>query len=106
MCIRDSPFPHHRDECRRDIRIEFGSDAALDVCERRRGFPRVAIGPLRPQRIVHVADVYQRARLVAVTAKVSIGITAAVDHDMVLEGHERRHVQLLVTLENESVSYT
>src|SRR5258706_1406106 len=93
--------PHQVHEYSRDVRVEISTRTVLDVLEYARRFPRPAVGPVRPQRVVDVADVHQGARTVALAADVARGIPAAVEHDVMLERHYGGEIELLPTREDE-----
>src|SRR2546426_1062465 len=58
-------FPHHPHERPRQLRIELRAGPILDVRQGLRLRPRFAVGPVRAERVVHVAHVDELAPLVA-----------------------------------------
>src|SRR3954463_10267126 len=56
---------HHRGERARDVRLELGPRALLDIGQHPLRLPRVAVRTLGAQRVVDVAHVHQIAGLVA-----------------------------------------
>ena len=93
---------HHLAEGPRDVGVHLGAGTRLEVSERLLRFPGIAIGPVGAERIVDVAHVHDAAGVVAVAGEAERGIAPAVDADVVLVGHHRRHAEAALTRQHHA----
>src|SRR3954468_6421097 len=82
------PFPHHGGKRSGDGGIELHSRPALDVSDSPLRLPGLTVGPIGPQCIVDVADVYQPAGVLSASRVMQTGIASAVDHNVMLVRHD------------------
>ncbi len=61
---------HHRRKRVGHLTVEFSPRSFLDVGHYFLGGPRIAVGSLRAQSVVHIADMYELARKIAITRTV------------------------------------
>src|SRR5207253_5925441 len=95
-------FRHHLNEFPRNVRIELRPRPFRDVPEHPCRLPCLSIGPMRAQRVVHVAHMHEDARRVTRAVEMTTRVAAAVDHDVVLVGHRRSEIELSVTCYNDA----
>src|SRR4051812_43198257 len=99
------PFPHHGGKRLGNGGIELHSRSAFDVSDRLLRLPGLAVGPIGPQSIVDVADVYQPAGILSASGVVQRGIASTVDHDVMLVSHDGSEVHRVGTRQKHSGSY-
>src|SRR2546427_9619354 len=65
-CHLPFPLPHHAHERPAQLRIELDAFALLQIAECLLERPRLPVWPTRAQRVVHIADMHELARLMTV----------------------------------------
>src|SRR2546425_160980 len=95
-------LPHHPHERTRQLRIELRAGPILDVRQGLRLRPRLAVGPVGAERVVHVAHVDELAPFVAVAPGLERGIAVPVQHDVVLVGDHGGQIQVFLGAQDEA----